>query len=193
MEAPSMPEKDQASPQSRVQATARSIPGPIQSVLWTAAALAIYLVVTGLFPRGEERITPTRLEAGQVIDASITLITADVRDLSCASDGEVAGNRCGFDSTGAPVQPSGGLLAPYMTTDNVLFLVPDLWKEPALARRLEEDPPRERERSKRFTARCKMQLVQPLKTFWLRWEPQADWQYRDEAWVGTISGCRLEG
>lgn len=171
-----------------------TIPAPIQSVLTAAGAIVVFLVYTSVFPPGGEgRATPRKLEAGKTIDVSITLITADANDLACASDGEVGGARCAFDSAGQPVRGGGAVLAPYMTTDNVLFLVPDLWKETALARRLVEDPPRERERSKRFSAHCKMTLVRPLETFWLRWEPQADWQYRDRAWVGTLAKCRLEG
>ena len=132
---------------------------------------------------------------GKSIPVSITLVTADERDLACAGDDEVAGARCAFVKDGSPWSEAATkpVLAPYMTVDNVLFLVPDLWSEPALARRLASDPPSvNRELLRRFTAKCDMKVVGKAKGFYVRWEPAADWGHRDEAWVGTISGCSID-
>lgn len=169
------------------------IPPEIKTILWTAGALVVFLLLTSIFPGIGRDATASKLEKGKEIDAAITLITADAVDLACAAEGPVAGSRCGYDSDGRPVPADLPVLAPYMTVDNVLFLVPDLWKEPALARRLAEDPPRERERSKRFTARCRMKLVEKASNFSVRWARDADWGFQKDAWVGTISRCKIEG
>jgi len=152
--------------------------------------------------------TPTNIEKDQQIDVSITLVTADATALACSWDNQVGTSHCEFDASGKPwpspeassslanagattAKPS--LLSPYMTTDNVLFLIPDLWSEPAIARRFEQEPPGkfERDQLRRFYANCKMRLEQKAKNFKVRWQPTATWDDRNEAWVGRISNCSI--
>ena len=173
-----------------------SVSSERQTILFAAAALAVFLLITGLYPDIGRVRTPTRsLAAGKSIPVSITLVTADSRDLACAWTGEIGGARCAFDKDGKPwsgagVQPT---LAPYMTVDNVLFLIPDLWREPALAKKLAEDPPDvDRERQRRFTANCQFTAVDEAKGFYVRWVPSMDWSHTPAAWVGKLSGCRIE-
>jgi hypothetical protein len=187
MEAPQTP---RVGPLQSVMQTFAAIPPSMQTILLAVIAFGGFVIYGALFPPAAPG---TDFTEGQSTDVAITLITADARDLACAADKDLDGARCAFDPDGKPVATSGPVLAPYMTVDNVLLLVPDLWKEPALAKRLAEDPPTDRERSKRFTAKCKMQLARPMKGFFLRWDPNATWQWTDKAWVGSISRCRLEG
>jgi len=166
-----------------------------QTILFATGALAIFLLITGLYPDlGKTRTPTSRLAAGKTIPVSITLVTADARDLACASDMEVGGARCAFREDGSPWAEAGQkpVLAPYMTVDNVMFLIPDLWSEPALARRLAADPPNvARNQLRRFTAKCQLQAIDKAKDFYVRWEPQMEWSLTREAWVGTISSCSV--
>ena len=50
------------------------------------------------------------------------------------------------------------VVAPYKTTDDVMFLVPGLFSDPALQKRLEIDPPKFELEHMRFVAHCKMRL-----------------------------------
>ena len=167
-----------------------------QTIVFAAAALAVFLLVTGLYPDIGRTRTPTRnLAAGKSIPVSLTLVTADANDLACASSDEVAGARCAFDKDGKPWDGAGAkpTLAPYMTVDNVLFLIPDLWNEPALAKKLADDPPNiPRDRQKRFTANCKLTAAEKASSFYVRWMPTADWQHNGEAWVGRLSDCTID-
>jgi len=76
-----------------------------------------------------------------------------------------------------------------MTADSQnLFLIPDLWSEPALRARLQADPPRDSTHSKRFEANCKFTPQDQAKDFLVRWAPTGEWSYRESAWVGSIAG-----
>lgn len=173
-----------------------SVSSERQTILFAAVALAVFLLITGIYPDIGKTRTPTRsLAAGKSIPVSLTLVTGDSRDLACASSDEVAGARCAFDKDGNPWGEAGGkpTLAPYMTVDNVLFLIPDLWKEPALAKRLAEDPPDiPREKQRRFTASCTLTAAERAKGFYVRWVPTMDWSHTPEAWVGRLSACTID-
>lgn len=167
------------------------------TILVSALALAGFLLVTGIAPDWATPKTPRGFAKGKSIPVNITLVTADSTDLACAGEVEAAGARCGFDSQGRPwagATEGKKVLAPYMTLDNVLFLIPDLWEEPAIARQLEKDPPRgaRRENLKRFTAKCELKLEEKAENFYVRWLPSAEWSPRPEAWVGSISGCSID-
>jgi hypothetical protein len=172
-------------------------------IVWTLATLVLFLIFTAIFPDIGVRKTPRRLGAGRTVDVAITLVTADTRDLACASDEAVGGARCLYDAKGNPrdglpvgddAGRSAEVLAPYMTTDNVLFLVPGLFAEPAIAKRFAEEPPTVgRDRLKRFTARCSMKIEGRARDVAVRWEPTAAFGPQpDGAWVGRVSGCSID-
>lgn len=166
------------------------------SIVLTTCALAVFLLATGLAPGRSSVKTVRGLAPGKSIPVSLTLVTADSKDLACAGDMEIGGARCAFRSDGG-VWPGGRperKLAPYMTVDNALVLIPDLWSEPALAARLKSEPPSgSREALKRFTARCQLTGEARAEKFYVRWNTRSGWSYRPEAWVGRISGCTIEG
>jgi hypothetical protein len=172
-------------------------------IVWTLATLVLFLIFTAIFPDIGVRKTPRSLGAGRTVDVGITLVTADSRDLACASDETVAGARCLYDAKGTlrdglPTGDEAGraadVLAPYMTTDNVLFLVPGLFAEPAIAKRFAEEPPTvSRDRLKRFTAHCQLKIEARAKDLAVRWEPTAAFGPQpDGAWVGRVSSCSIE-
>lgn len=166
-------------------------------IIGAAAALGIFLVFTAVAPNLTIR-PPAGFAAGKSATVRITLVTADAFDLGCAADFTVAGGRCAFGKDGkpsAPPQPEdGGILVPYMTLDNVLLLIPDLWKEPALAERLNEEDPQGKARSalKRFNATCRLEIDRRVKDFFVRWLPTAAWSPQPSAWAGRISNCVIE-
>lgn len=170
------------------------------AIVVTTVLVTLFLVLD--VDIGEQQKTPVeKLQVGKSINVVITLVTADVRDLACASNQEGAGARCLFDSYGrrredVPAGPAGAsptVLAPYMTTDNHLFLIPGLFAEPAIARRLAAEPPGDdREKLDRFNATCKFEPTGRVDELAVRWEPTAEFGPRQEgAWVGTLSGCSL--
>lgn len=164
-------------------------------LLLAAAALAIFLIGAELWPG--PTVAPSSIRgigAGKTVPVEITLVTADARDLACAGDAAVNGARCAFDRDGKPWRGErSGLLAPYMTTNQVLLLVPDLFSEPAIAGRLAEEPFEGTSRAdlRRFVASCSLLAQQKVKDFYVRWTPTGQWQHRADAWVGTLSGCTV--
>jgi hypothetical protein len=156
-------------------------------------------------------------QAGQDVDVSITLVTTDSKQLACASPDAVAGHHCEFESrTQKWSKPQESdhpsprdILAPYKTTDDVLYLVGGLFSDPALQKRLSIDPPTMGEHA-RFVANCKLHLDGKMEKFDVRWSTpgqpgvrvvpaddgerekwQRAWQPQSDTWVGTVSGCTL--
>jgi hypothetical protein len=148
---------------------------------------------------------PEKLKLGDVIDAGLTLVTADAFGLSCAADAKTAGNaHCAFNGQSTPWKAENeaqgkpeNVIAPYMTVDNVLFLIPGLFTQPVLKKRLEDEPPakftKEQMEERRFTVTCKLKVEQKFEKFKVRWGNSQPWGDRDEAWVGSVSDCKMTG
>ncbi len=165
---------------------------------------AIYLFLNTREPaRPDLRVTPTGdLAVGKTIDISVTLVTADQRDLACAADDMVGTAHCAFNMMSRPFTlPSGetptkpdDIIQPFMTTDNVLFLIPGLWQEPAIAARAATEPYTkwERDQLHRFAATCKLSIQGKLDKFKTRWQLMAPFGDGSNAWVGRLSGCKVE-
>jgi hypothetical protein len=142
------------------------------------------------------RKPPPTYEAGQEIDVSITLITPDVRNLACASAEVVNGRHCEFETAKQKWKSEGKpkpleIVAPYKTTDDKLLLVADLWKEPALAKRLADDPPTVGPEHARFVANCKLKIDGKMEKLETRWQLNGAFSAASDGWVGTISNCLL--
>src|SRR3712207_7348631 len=62
-------------------------------------------------------------------------------------------SHCAFKYDGKPWPKGEGeeIIAPYMTVDNQFLLVADLFKEPALQKRLQEEPPAQAKRDRKST------------------------------------------
>jgi hypothetical protein len=132
----------------------------------------------------------------KVVDVSITLITADALKLACASDEAVGNAHCAFKYDGKPWPKAEGeeILAPYMTVDNQFLLVSELFKEPALQKRLQDEPPNSvrRDELRRFNANCKLRVLQKLGRMKVRWELGAGWGDHDDGnWAGRASECTV--
>ena len=178
----------------------------------------IFLAVTGVMsafylyqytgPTAYERapmrqFVPPDTKVGQTLpDVGITLITADALRLACASDQVVNGQHCAFKASGEPWGSESNpenVMMPYMTVDNVLFLVPGLWEQPVLKKRLQDEPPSKYSiaelEERRFTARCALDIVGEMKDFKVRWDnpPRGQWGPRDHAMIGKVKNCKITG
>ncbi len=129
---------------------------------------------------------------GSTIGASINLVTSDREDLACASDRTLGRYRCEFRAPGErwpdPPAPADRLAA-YYTTDQRLFVIPGLFQQPAVATRYAAEAPRNlpRDQRPRFSAHCRLKLVQQLHNFQARWLAHGGWGPEDQAWVAVAS------
>jgi hypothetical protein len=134
---------------------------------------------------------------GAVVDAPITLITSDRENLSCALDHSIGRLRCRFRAPGRPwPEPPqrSELLAPYVTVEKQIFLVPGLFEEPALVARYAQESPANvpRDGLRRFVARCKLRLVERVDEVQARWSEGWDWGPQRGVWVARPIACEVE-
>lgn len=158
-----------------------------------------WLFVLGALVLGAGLLLFTRGRAfggGERVSLQLTLITSDRNDLDCALDDEVAGFRCGYRSNGERATPppdKGKTLAPYMTPDRRLLLVPGLFELPALSARYDREKPtgRSRQRLKRFLATCQMQLVTKVPKAQVRFGKRSKWDPVQDTWLAKAESCTV--
>ena len=169
------------------------------------ASIAIGVCVFIWWVTGDPSKPPVRpkpdLYLGAVIDAPITLVSADKTDLACAFDKEVLGYRCAFtnktDATAGldtnNAEQRKKLLAPYMTVDNTMFLIPGLFEDPSVDERWRDEGMKRipRDKQERFTAQCNVTLREEVDGVLVRWAPTKDWEGPHKVWVGEASDCRV--
>jgi hypothetical protein len=136
-------------------------------------------------------------QVGLVVEAPITLVTSDRENLSCALDDVVGRLRCRFRAPGRPWPddlPPSELLAPYVTLDRHMYLVPGLFEQPAIAARYTLESPKDvpPERLRRFVARCKLRLVERVERFQARWSEHSNFGPQNGAWVAEPISCTVE-
>lgn len=135
--------------------------------------------------------------AGATVMARITLVTSDRDDLACASPRVVNGYRCAFEKdTGVQRAPAAKWLAPYMTESHQMFLLPELFNQTSLKVRYEKEPPTTTPRSalRRFTAVCKLRLIEKVSGVQVRWVKSDPMSPPDNtAWVAEPLACKVEG
>jgi hypothetical protein len=134
---------------------------------------------------------------GSVVEAPLTLITADKHDLSCALHAPPRGYRCGYLQPGvpAPADASSALLQPFVSLDRQMFLLPNLFAERNLARRYLDELPlgKPRDQLRRFTARCQLRLVGQITSAFVRFGPDAGWGSAPPLFIADVLSCRVEG
>jgi hypothetical protein len=134
---------------------------------------------------------------GAVVDAPITLLVSDRENLSCALDRFVGSFRCRFRAPGKPWPeslPTRDILAPYVTAEHRMYLVPGLFELPALAARCDRESPANVPPAslRRFVARCKLRLVERVELFQARWSENGGWGKQSGAWVAEPIACEIE-
>lgn len=184
-----------------------TVPPPVEKhSIWFAIAIGLLganflvLVRPGSPPKKKAQPAPT-YSVGQELDVAITLVSTDVVAISCASQEEVDGRHCAFEATqpetkwSKPVTtelpPEEGILVPYKTTDDVMFLVPGLFQQPALVERLKTDPPVFGVEHERFNVSCRMKVVGKVGKLDVRWAPNGKWHPATNVPVGTVSNCKI--
>jgi hypothetical protein len=156
------------------------------------AAVAVALLASVALTHRREKSE----RAGEVLDADITLVTADRNDLDCVSSEEVDGYACGYsDEKTARKIDESKKLRPYMTLDRQMYLIPGLFLESAIAERYKTEPPaKPRDQLRRFTAKCKVTILDEIDGVRVRWTQNGPWQpSANDVPVATVSQCRVEG
>jgi hypothetical protein len=77
-----------------------------------------------------------------------------------------------------------------------MFLLAGLFDEPAVRARYLREPPEgvNRRALRRFTAHCKLRLVEPAdQGFSVRWTHDGTWSDGSNAWVAVPVSCRTQG
>ncbi len=126
--------------------------------------------------------------AGDLVDAPLTLVPSDRDQLACALDQPVGGFKCAFRDSGAPAEPpvaKQSELAPYMTTERVMYLIPGLFEQPAFDNYFSIH-----HGSSRFTMDCKLRLVSFQTTYRVRFRPSDEWGNGQAAWVAAPVSCK---
>jgi len=161
---------------------------------WALLGAAAVVAVVLWGARGEVLIN----EKGSLVEAPFTLVTADRDDIACALGTAVEGYRCEHRAPDKPFPrpPSEKhKLVPYMTTERVMYLVPGLFTQPAVAARYRQEPPKSRGRHslRRFTARCQVRLVEQVHGFHLRWQRRGGWSHHPgTVWLAEPVQCRVD-
>lgn len=182
-----------------------------QPMLGIAMLAGIAIVANNWLNQGIERtLDPPKVKplvqwvVGQEADLEITLITADMGRLSCASDTLVEGVHCAFDGNkrrwprapDAPLDDNNAeIIQPYRTADtNQLVFVAGLWAQPELAMRVHREPPDSVPTDKllRFVAYCRARFIGELKQAGTRWDNAAGWQGDATALVAKPLSCTLK-
>jgi hypothetical protein len=136
------------------------------------------------------------LGPGTIVEAPLSLITADKHELSCALPTAVGRYKCAFrapdEAWPEPAAPAD-TLTQYLTTDRRLMLVPGLFEQREIAARYAEEPPQgvRLRQLRRFIATCKVRLVRKVPWVYTRWSRRGNWDESGAAWVAEPLGCSL--
>lgn len=148
--------------------------------------LAVGFAVLGR--EGSQNEPPARPKwaVGQAVDVEVTVVNSDRQDLSCASDTEIAGKRCAFDSAQKPraAGDDKSTLKPYTTTEatgRAQFVGAGLWSSLGGA----PLPPQ------RFSVKCTYTVEGTLRKLDVRWSPNAQWYSNADWYSGALSGCKI--
>ncbi len=132
--------------------------------------------------------SPRGWNVGDVVDVEITLVATDVSNLTCASEVEVAGRHCAFETHenpwSKPYTGEASVLQPYTTTDKRSFLAGGLWTSTGMEY---TDLPKGR-----FSVRCKLKIEGVLRSPSVRWSTGAPWNESSGDWpCGVVSDCSV--
>jgi hypothetical protein len=150
-------------------------------VEWAAVAAALVLAVP--LWRTKNRGP----EAGDVVEEPITLVPEDRERLSCALDHAVGRYACAFRSETEKTEPApakDAVLAPCMTTSRSMYLVAGLFEERNVAQYLSRHY-----ENRRFTAQCKLRLLELVDRYELRFRSETPWGKGQAAWVAEPVSC----
>ncbi len=148
---------------------------------WVLVVVGVGLAVAGFAYRG----SPPR--AGSVIKAEFTLVPLDARSLSCASDRVYGTHRCAFRGDGTPASVERPIV-PAVTVGREVYFAAGLFQDPALVEYLNGPGGRS---PKRFTARCRIRLVERASDLRTRFR-QEPFAQAEPGWVANVLRCRVD-
>jgi hypothetical protein len=124
---------------------------------------------------------------GQKVTVDVTLDPKDDQKLACASNVEIKGRACEFESKAKRrdgKREDAQLLRPYTTTDGTQFLASGLWSQPDLKPEKRPDA--------RFTVKCTMLIEGKVKSPAVRWDPTSAWIDKPgDFFTANVESCSL--
>jgi hypothetical protein len=128
--------------------------------------------------------------AGRSVVASLAVAPSDRHALACALDRPIGQRRCAYrsDTGAAPAVEPRDLIQPFVTSEGETLLVAGFFEMPPIATRLVRQYS-----NARFTARCKLRLVEQVKDVRVRLHPAEPWSSPDEPlWMAEPESCRIQ-
>lgn len=154
-----------------------------------SALVAVGLSLAGLL-LSTDRQPPLRPEAST--NVAITLVSSDATNLDCSLDQPAFGYQCAYDAYGKPRRDRGrGVIVPCVTLHGELLLVPDLFREPAVARRVDADRRLPVSARKRFTVDCHVRVVGDVPNVRVRFKRTARFGQPRSAWLVVPAHCSV--
>jgi len=145
------------------------------------------------------------LETGASTTLDLTVVTGDMKRLTCASDKDLDGVHCAFvadkhklwpRTPDAPIDNNfKEVLQPYRTLfNNQLVLVSGVWATPEVAMRVHTESPDvvPVKREARFTALCKVKILGKLDEVGIRWEPSQQWYTEKNVVTARVESCTID-
>ena len=131
---------------------------------------------------------PPKWRVGQSVSVELTLDPADDTKLSCASETEIAGKRCEYETKTKRHEKKledKDLLRPYSLADNsARLLAAGVWSGPELDK---ASRPKDR-----FNLKCDFKVEGEVKAPAIRWDVVGAWNEKDESWfAGSVVNCKL--
>jgi hypothetical protein len=191
-------------------------PQPPEVISTKIITLIVVLIATGVLQSGDLKkyvqrwFMPTEppvsydLSVGATTEVDLTVVSADAKRLTCASDKEIEGLHCAIygDKRKPWPRPTDviddnleHIVQPYRTAaNNQLVLVAGLWAEPVIATRIHQEPNETVpvKHQARFTARCKVKVVGKLDEVWLRWDVAQQWYKENNTAVARVESCTID-
>jgi hypothetical protein len=132
-------------------------------------------------------LVKSSLGPGVVVEEPITLVPEDRGALACMRQRPVGRYACEYrtdDGGRAPSVRPADVIAPYLTTERVLYLIPGLFEEPAVSAFVSRHIA-----GARFTARCKLRLLERVDDYEIRFRSDTPWGKGQPAWVAEPVSC----
>lgn len=134
-------------------------------------------------------------EVGEKVTAKFTLLTSDRFDVDCVYDKELPAGKCAYKTPDKRHDRSqASSVKPYVTVNQKMVLLPDLFDRADIRERYRKEPPtgRARKALKRFKVVCDIELVGRPDDVRVRFGRKDVWSKPMQAWVGKIDDCKLE-
>jgi len=125
---------------------------------------------------------------GGELEFTFTLVPPDAKGLACSNTDPIEGERCEFDSEGAPVKVEHPL-RPYTTTSQEVVLLAGVFEDPAVAKWLQEAD--KKNDDARIVVHCGGTLLGHAPAVKVHWAPDAPFDVASDLRIGRVKNCRV--